>query len=441
MSNEPLNIICVGDSVMWGQGLAEPEKFTTIACREIGIRLNRPVNKTNFARSGSQIDVTSKLQKDTFLNTYPHLFGSANEKHNFITVNDQTAATRLPFELPCTFPTVLWQIEHLSSEFRKEIDILFLNGGANDFDFPYYLDPTHHRDDFLQYFEPLFEEYFCGRVSNLIRKAREKFPKALIIYTGYYSPFAFGISDGELKDFFYEEERTSSAKRFINEYLWNKTDVTELVAEAQIRSQHGLTRSLHWIRKAISGITANQALGDPGVIFANPMFLEENTVFAKDTFVFNQPFDANDPMHILRKNACPRIEHVDDFELLYLYVKDSNPHPIVIDKALSAIKRLRESLNGPQVLIEILNKPNNDWDDSDRKTVQSEIESELDRIKAALRASFLHPNEKGAKQYADVIVERFEKYHHHIHVKSHLPKENLGQLPKKISIKKWHGSS
>ena len=78
-----------------------------------------------------------------------------------------------------------------------------MNGGINDLDFQEFLDPTDHRSDFKKYYNPILKEYFYLRVKSLIRQAREKFPNAVLIYTGYFSPFHPGVSNAAVKKLFY----------------------------------------------------------------------------------------------------------------------------------------------------------------------------------------------------------------------------------------------
>ena len=57
-----------------------------------------------------------------------------------------------------------------------------------------------------------------------------------------------------------------------------------------------------------------------------------------------------------------------------------------------------------------------------KKVLVSELESEMARIVNARRASFLHPNEKGALRYSNVIVKRYMERVRNLNLDNDLPK-------------------
>src|SRR6267378_4379136 len=53
-------MLVMGDSVVWGQGLEEDQKFYTLVKNEIGKRLGREVNLVNKSHSGATIRPVDK---------------------------------------------------------------------------------------------------------------------------------------------------------------------------------------------------------------------------------------------------------------------------------------------------------------------------------------------------------------------------------------------
>jgi hypothetical protein len=56
------------------------------------------------------------------------------------------------------------------------MELVLLDGGANDLDFEAFLNPEEHRSTFVQHYDPQLEEISYRRVKSLLRQAREKFP-------------------------------------------------------------------------------------------------------------------------------------------------------------------------------------------------------------------------------------------------------------------------
>jgi len=289
----PMKAVVVGDSAMWGQGLRERQKFSRLSVQEIGQLLGREASiEVNLSHSGAAIrlgspDCSPKCMRRQFADTYPTLFQSTHTKrrlNDFIENNVQDRAV-LFGEIPSAFPTISYQIEKIDQTTGQSIELVLMNGGVNDIDFEDYLTPTEHRDNFIQYFDPLLEEYFYKRARSLIRQAREKFPVAVLIYTGYVSPFAPGHSDAQVRNLFEHLQGAADWKVYINKHPVKDTfkKVDQLVLEAQHRSQFGLTRSLYWLRKAIAEANADSRLRGPGILFVHPGFTEKNTVFEVDS--------------------------------------------------------------------------------------------------------------------------------------------------------------
>ncbi len=103
------------------------------------------------------------------------------------------------------------------------------------------------------------------------------------------------------------------------------------------------------------------------------------------------------------------------------------------------IKLALEEFTGPTSFLEACRSVNADpLNTHNWSVVVKECEFELGRIYNATRASFLHPNEKGAQRYTNVIVKRFDERYQHIRLRADLvkvTKRTSGRLPTTLSLK------
>jgi hypothetical protein len=326
---------------------------------------------------------------------------------------------------------------------RLGIELVILDGGANDLDFQSYLNPEDHRDDYIRFYEPRFEEYFHQRTKRLITRARGLFPNAVIVYTGLYTPFLPNVSNGSVKELFEDESGKPGWQIWLNNNIIEIKNVDQLVLEAQYRSLHGLTRGLYWMRRTIAEINDDPKLRGPGVIFIHPQFRTENTVFEKNTFIHKEykVGELTDAVRNVRDTFCPRNEFRDEMSALLLTfifqslneLRTVPPPPVTLsDSQKRMIEDLIKKLDGPTSMLgafqELLDRPTREI----RDKAVTLLYGDLSRIHNALRASFLHPNEKGALRYTNVIVKRYKERIHQIHFRDDLLKLQSSTSPAQI---------
>jgi hypothetical protein len=153
-------IMNIGDSVPWGQGLLETEKYdvllkTALAAKFAGVTLER------FAHSGAVIG------------------------------SDQTAINAAPGEVPFSGPSIVEQCDSFTNS-PATVDLVLVNGGINDVGVatilnPFALVPSLH--------SKTVTACHTGMLS-LLNKVKAKFskPSCKILVTGYY-PILSGLSD------------------------------------------------------------------------------------------------------------------------------------------------------------------------------------------------------------------------------------------------------
>jgi hypothetical protein len=283
-------IASFGDSIAWGQGLLEKEKFTTRTATTISARRNGHI---------------AVFALDRFAHSAAVLFP----------VSGESPATPQPpgtfaGECPSPTPSVTaqvgaWTTAPLSAE-TLEIDLVILDGGINDADLTQIFNPFM-RDDLLML--RTVGACFAG-MSGLLTTVLATFPAAKVVVLGYYSivseqsdmamllpvlaalgflgsvmmalavgaaPSGLGVVEGALF------------------YLWAR--------------QRLIDRSALFASMANWSLAAAVAAAGPRVALAVPEFGPENALFAPDPFVFNvgistAGINALDPVVGDRATAC-----------------------------------------------------------------------------------------------------------------------------------------
>ena len=160
----PLNVVAVGDSVMWGQGLADlpgnPHKFTTIVHDWLQTRMGTPVMLNAFAHSGAIVTPGTQVQE----------------------------AMILPGEIPSSFPTVGRQALSIAPAALarlgvtlNDVDLVLVDGCTNDIGITTILNPSIADSEIAN-----TTMKFCSSVTKLLVDIHTTYPNAAIVVTGYF---------------------------------------------------------------------------------------------------------------------------------------------------------------------------------------------------------------------------------------------------------------
>ncbi|MGH9969871.1 MAG: SGNH/GDSL hydrolase family protein [Pyrinomonadaceae bacterium] len=160
VSARPLEILVLGDSVMWGQGLKTEQKFYTLTQRWLeGALKGRLVNMTRVkAHSGASI-----LPEDGDR-------GSCHPEVNFYS------------------PTINSQLDEAVREYRaantdlSSIDLILINGGINDVGAFNLIQPFISKKMIAE----KANNYCYVAMKSLLRKAATTFCNARVVVTGYF---------------------------------------------------------------------------------------------------------------------------------------------------------------------------------------------------------------------------------------------------------------
>ena len=181
-TKRPFRMLVLGDSVMWGQGLADEHKFSYLVREWICEQRNSgncqdkdDVQIHVEAHSGA---VIAKPEKDN----------QKKEEDRFTRTN---SPIRYPGEVNNVYPTVWGQVDlarryYLDNSIPpEEVDLILVNGGINDMGAPRILAPKLL--GFLAGNVTNFAKKYCeDDMKLLLDKVANTFPNARIVVPGYF---------------------------------------------------------------------------------------------------------------------------------------------------------------------------------------------------------------------------------------------------------------
>jgi len=255
---QPLNLLVLGDSVSWGQGLKDEHKAWYLVKRWLEQTSGRDVYERIEAHSGAVI-------------------GSPEDNHD-----DQVMS--LDGELNRPIPTVNDQINNGLRAFASpaQIDLVLVDGCINDLDSRRLLNAANTRAGIRE-----LAQAKCGApVEALLRRITSTFPMAHVIITGYY-PI---ITDKSANDLFMR----ALAKRFYQPEpgaarMNDKTLRARLIAISSEWYQTSTQMLSNAARNVDTQLTANGSR--QRVLFADVAFRPEHAFAATQSRLWG--FDAS----------------------------------------------------------------------------------------------------------------------------------------------------
>jgi hypothetical protein len=163
----PFTMLSLGDSVMWGQGLAPASKFTTQVRDWVAGQTGRPVTLHNYSRSGASILPDKSLKK-----VEPWM-------------NDRSLG-----EVPCRWPYITEQVKIAAADLAAQgiapesVEFVLLDGGINDVGVTRILsiDPAVGAAEIATD----AQRVTGPAMRRLLDDAKARFPTAKILVTGYF---------------------------------------------------------------------------------------------------------------------------------------------------------------------------------------------------------------------------------------------------------------
>ncbi|MDQ3209233.1 MAG: SGNH/GDSL hydrolase family protein [Gemmatimonadota bacterium] len=253
--SRPFNMLAFGDSIMWGQGLTHNLKFATLVKDWVGANLpGRVVTFETFAHSGARI-----------------------------TPQAQDGDPGWEGEVPAPYPSIHRQLSRAQGN-PAEIDLVLLNGGANDIGLLNILGPWASSGSVGE----LTRDSITGAMNHLLSIAAGLFPNAKFVVPGYYPIITDDSSTQEV---------TGLLAFVLGPLGLVATPAVKQQLTANCRAFY--TESDAALRNAVAaqhGRTPNRC------VYADPGFSMYNGYGASQRCLFN--IGESDPMATVRKANC-----------------------------------------------------------------------------------------------------------------------------------------
>jgi lysophospholipase L1-like esterase len=255
----PLNMLVLGDSISWGQGLKDEHKAWHQTKTWLKETTGRDVRERIEAHSGAVIGTDEKTSQANFV---APLDGEVNR----------------------AVPTINAQIDEALKSYAdpSQVDLVLVDGCINDVDARRLLNAVNTPDEIHR-----SAEAKCGGlVENLLQRITASFPNAHVIVTGYF-PI---ISEETANDFF---------TRALAKTLYTPAAGTPRMSDKELRarliaiSKEWYQSSNHWLTVATGKVDAElSAKGSrQRVLFAPVSFLPEHSFRARESRLWG--FDAS----------------------------------------------------------------------------------------------------------------------------------------------------
>lgn len=280
------NFLVVGDSMVWGQGLREEDKFYHLTGKWLESEVfnnTRQINLLVKAHSGASINLR-RYETDALESAE---IGEDKFFHR---------------EINLSFPSIRTQVDIARAKYEnpESVDLIMLSGGITDVRITEILNPMKSnaelKSDIVKHCnEKMFE---------LLDHTAAEFPKALIVVVGYY-PFlskhtpASRIFDGVLEMYNFPRR----LKLLVNNPLKRRT-LSHYRRKMIERSMIWAQDSTAELQKAIDRLNAK--FGNQRAVFVESPIGEENTIGAKKALIYDigPKGRAMDEMAAERKSIC-----------------------------------------------------------------------------------------------------------------------------------------
>jgi lysophospholipase L1-like esterase len=250
-------LLVIGDSVVWGQGLAEEHKSAALLARHVGAELEM------LAHAGAKIGI-----RDSYTVTMPS------------------------GEVPCFFPTILQQVEGFAGD-AGAVQWVLMNGGINDVEIQRVFNPM-----VPQYELDLHTRNYCGRdMLTLLQKVVNTFPRAQVLVLGYYPGLSQASRPSGVEILFSLVHGVKFAPLFDADLFRNE------IVEHCVRFWKLSTGLLRGATEYV-----NREAGRTRAIFVDSGMDEENAAYAPQSLLWelaaDAPDRAPDEVALERRAAC-----------------------------------------------------------------------------------------------------------------------------------------
>lgn len=264
-SSKPYEMLVVGDSLIWGQGLEEKDKFYSLTADWLRKTLSRPVELKVKAHSGS----TLKFHADEAAK-----YAKADRDENFF----------YKPEINVAFPSIYRQIETASDEYRRDgktADLIMLTGGITDITTTGVLNPKGDDEELKRD----IERHLRDDLYDVIELAAERNPNAKIVVVGYFPVITSYSQSSKLLNAWLEALSFPRFLKFVpNNPLVRPIFFNKLRKRAIDRSRIWLETSSSSMAEAVARL--NKKLGSERAVFVRTPLTDEHATEAPNTRLF-----------------------------------------------------------------------------------------------------------------------------------------------------------
>ncbi len=287
-----LRFLVVGDSLIWGQGLHEKDKFyylTSEWLRKEAFGRERMVDLKVKAHSGSTLkfrdDAAAKLKKagrDESVDFHP--------------------------EVNVGFPSTWKQIEKAAAEYKaagtRGADLIMLSGGITDISVSKVLDPFGDNKDL----PPLIERYCRDDMMDVLDHASKLHADAAIVVIGYYPMISEASSKQRVLNSWLESmDFPGGLKPMANNPLTRKLFFGRIRKKAIARSRIWVEHSNKNLQAAVDKF--NSQFRSPRAVFVKSPIGEANSYETPNTLIFRMGKNGvpDDPLAVRRSAECNKV--------------------------------------------------------------------------------------------------------------------------------------
>jgi hypothetical protein len=314
----PFTVLAFGDSVVWGQGLAETHKFTALVRQWLNASLSYPVELKSFAHSGAHLTPHASDP----VTVVPQL-----EAHYAATLTILSPGAPVG-EVPNQYPTIRYQAIYMgpTAVDPSNVDLIVMDGCINDVGVKTILDPIIQGTDL----QTVTDQYCGGEMLAVLEAVHTKYKRAKIVVVGYF-PIASKQSDSIILNEFAGAEGlqlTTSGGAVL------QNDRDTMIDHSSLFAKDSAMR----LSAAVDGL--NSAATQRVAVVASVAFGDQNAYAAPQTWLWLIPAGANpnDEVYDARSVACDLLsQDMTGSSDHWLCAKASMGHPNVLGAQLFAI--------------------------------------------------------------------------------------------------------
>ena len=235
----------LGDSIAWGNGLLDQDKYPALVAEDIKQATQRKVIRQTLALSGARIvpDPT-----------------------------DGTCGISCYREAPAVSTSITAQVDMV--EHPELIELVLMDGCSNDIGIATIIDP----DTTQEQLEALSSQFCHDEMAKLLAKVRDRMPQAPIVVTGYYQIISTASDLLGLET--WSQSQNVTPPENLNKFIEGASANSATFAEASRTD----------LQAAVQEAIAARPAG-PGIIFVDPGFTPDNAIFTPNTWLWGLTTD------------------------------------------------------------------------------------------------------------------------------------------------------